>query len=168
MATAGEILSVLGRYVGQNNDPFQRLSLVCERLLKASNTHCKDTVLFQVYPDATNSGFITLPRIYTNILGADQMWSNGTCTIGRPLKIQNSWYGVLHGGTGVHSGPWQDGVVPVPGFSTTFATWSTPMRLQFSFDTTNETAGKIIVKGTLTGVPCEYIPMTRRETGLRG
>lgn len=144
-----ELKNFFNRYAGANNDFYERLSLVTERLLKASNTRAKDVVNFAVYPDANNQGFITLPAAYTNVLGAIVDFQS---IYGYPIPIQNDWYGFIRGGTGVHPVSWMDGMVPLPGFFTTFATWSSALKLRFKLATT-ETEDKIIVRGRLSGVP---------------
>ncbi len=154
---AAEILGLLSRYVGANNDPYERLSLVCERLLKSSDDRAKDLVTFRVQPDENGLGHITLSRNYVSILGSyiqSQTDSSGIVSCwGLPLSVQSPWYDFVPGSWGIAYGPWPPGIVPINGFFTTFASWTDAVRIRFKFATSAEVGDKIIVRGVLNGEP---------------
>lgn len=150
-----------------------RLNLVTERLIKAGNWRgTKNRVTFNVFPDANNHAFITLPRMFNTVLAGAviQQCSSGTALWGLPLNVRNGWYSYSQTGTGLVLDAryrWGEGFVPEEGRFTTFADWKTPMYLRIVSSTADAEA--LNIRGTLNGLPIytgstEGISMTLNGT----
>jgi hypothetical protein len=147
--TAATAKTYLSRYIGAGNDANQRLSLVIERILKASNPRgSKHRIIVNVNADANQDAFVSLPREFNTVLAAVPITDtlrNGGC----PVPVSNDWFGYLPGDPGTYDGTWRN-VIPVQGRFTTFSDWSVPKQLRFKFETA-ENPGTFIVKGYLAG-----------------
>lgn len=181
MLTLSEAQSLLSSYVGAGLSFTTRLNLARERLLKqinASNT--KTQVVFQAYPNADKSAFITLPRYYQTLLAIAPLPPSESQCFGMPMRTRGLWYEFAAGGPGVSVNQtidWSRGSVPFNANFTTFADWSTPQKLRLKFET-NENAGTMIFRGTLNGqriystingvwaegVPLDYVGSTTVTT----
>lgn len=154
MLTLAEALSLLTRYSGANNSFTERLNLVCARLIPAGNWRLtKNRVSFNVFLRADHAAFITLPRTFNTILAGAAVQGCNDSSYGAPMPVRNGWYGFSPTGIGLVEDAryrWGHGFEPEEDRFTTFADWSDNLRLRFKFETT-ETAGTIIVKGTLNG-----------------
>jgi hypothetical protein len=146
--TRGETKALLGRYVGANNNPNDRIDLVRERYIRAGNYKgLKETVRFVVYPDAQGRGMITLPRRYSGIIG---LTIDGFCG-GLALPVRNPWYDFAPGGANRLDGStFGRGAIPIEGRFTTFADWNVPLMLRIKVEQP-ENPGTIIFRGTLNG-----------------
>lgn len=162
MLTLGQAKTLLNRYVGANNVANDRINLVLERLIKSGNwRETKELLSFTAYADANGNAIITLPRQFNTVL-AGVFVTGANC--GAPLGVKNTWYQYLPSGPGIESGLSVDSFIPVEGRYCTYAEWSTPMLLRFSFEQ-SESPGTIIVKGTLAG---EKIYSTYFATWIEG
>ena len=150
MLTLSEAKSLLSSYVGANLDFATRLNLACERLVKGGNWRgTKRQVLFNAYPNADLSAFITLPRQFNTVLAIVQYPTNGNG--GTPIPIRNSWYEFHASGPGFlldQTSQWSRGLVPINGRFTTFADF-TNCKLKIYTETAE--TGTIIFKGLSSG-----------------
>lgn len=152
MLTALSAKNLLSAYAGANLDFYTRLSLVLERLLKSNNGRgSKQLTSFTVYSDVNGNSVITLPRELNTVLAGVFVTNDASTRFcGRPLPIHNSWYQYMTGGPGLETSLRADSFLELPGRYTTFVDWTTALLLRFKFEQ-SETAGKIIVRGTLAG-----------------
>ena len=104
MLTLSDALSLLSPFIGANLDPVQRLNLVNERYLKASDpVGSLELVQITVTADADGQGFITLPARYQSIRGAVESTISGSfCRF--PLEMRNKWYEYAPGNLGMLKG----------------------------------------------------------------
>jgi hypothetical protein len=145
--TLGELKPFVTDYIGANNNVNDRIGLACFRLLQRNDESADEPVEFQVAADENGEGFITLPRKYDAIRAT----VIGSKRSGWALPMRNFWYQSIPGGTGIQRGSdSMRGVIPLAGRYTTIFDWNVPLQLRFKFEQ-SETAGKIIVRGTLIG-----------------
>lgn len=155
MITLSEAQTLLASYVGSGLSFTERLNLVRERLLKNGNwSSTKQQVVFQAYPNADKSAFITLPRYFQTVLAIAPLPSSESQCFGMPMRTRGLWYEMSAGGPGVSVNQtiaWSRGSVPINSNFTTFADWTTPQYLRLKFETA-EAAGLFVFRGTLNGV----------------
>lgn len=160
MPTLAQLQSLLGRYAGANNTFADRINLVIARLLPEGNFKgSKIPVRFVIYKDSRGNSVATLGLELENILAGTYEVSAGPDNdspsgyYGRPLPVQNGWYETAVSGPGYAVGSdYRRGIIRLEGRFTTFADWSTPLRLRIKLERDETPGGKILVRGTLAGV----------------
>lgn len=149
MITLSEASTHLSRYTGVGNTFAQRINMVQERLTKSGNWRgTKERVSFTVYADSNGQAVITLPRKFNTVLAGNYVYTDSSAS--SPVRVRNSWYEFLPDGVGVTSGLNVDSFIPLEGRYCVFADWVSAVLLRFKFEQ-SETAGTIIIRGTLGG-----------------
>lgn len=159
MPTLAQLETLLGRYAGANNAFADRINLVIARLLPEGNFKgSKIPVRFVIYKDARGNSVATLgPDLEAILAGTYQspepsdVEGPSSC-YGRPLPVQNAWYETAASGPGYAVGSdYRRGIIRMEGRFTTFADWSTPLRLRIKLERDEAPGGKILIRGTLSG-----------------
>lgn len=141
MPTLAETRTLLSRYSGANNDFEDRLNLVRARLLPMMNASgTKEEVTLPVFSDKDGYSIVTAPYGYANILKGriNRSW-NPLCNQ-PPRRVTDALS---------ESGMSTD-FQEVTGKFCVFQEWSSAMRLQFAFET-SEASGVIHIRGKLAG-----------------
>lgn len=155
MPTLSELRTRLGRYAGAGNSFSDRINSVIARLLpEADCKGSKVSLRFVVYTDANGGTFVTTPRNIEAIRAGTYQYpvdpnSQPPSCWGFPLPVRNGWYESSLSGPGEGVGSdYERGIIPLNGRFTTFAEWTTAVRLRFTFETTESPGGKFIIRGT--------------------
>lgn len=160
--TLGDARRLYGAKAGARNSFTDRLNEVISRLLPEVNgLGTKVRLRFAVYVNARGDHFITTPEWIENVLaGAYEPCPGATGPTGPPfntwggraLPVRNGWFEFTQNGPGNMIGTDSTaGILKMEGRFTTFADWSTAMRLRIKPERSEAPGIKIIFRGSLEG-----------------